>query len=119
MLIVPLRDAIDEALVGGKARNLARLLRMGVPVPPGFVVTNAAFQMFLDAAELYLPIAALTERLETKSPIGVRSAAETIAALVREEPVPPALASHLPREFASLEAATVIVRSSAIGEDSA
>ena|GEM_PF-275151 len=32
-----------DALVGGKARNLARLLRAGLPVPRGFVVTTAAY----------------------------------------------------------------------------
>ncbi|MEW6104845.1 MAG: PEP/pyruvate-binding domain-containing protein [Bacillota bacterium] len=32
-----------DALVGGKARNLARLLRAGLPVPRGFVITTAAY----------------------------------------------------------------------------
>ncbi|MGE5593688.1 MAG: PEP/pyruvate-binding domain-containing protein [Betaproteobacteria bacterium] len=32
-----------DAFVGGKARNLARLLRAGLPVPRGFVITTAAY----------------------------------------------------------------------------
>ena len=43
-LIVPLADAQDVTLVGGKAINLCRLMQAGLPVPDGFVVTTAAFR---------------------------------------------------------------------------
>ncbi|MCM2373736.1 PEP/pyruvate-binding domain-containing protein [Aporhodopirellula aestuarii] len=42
-LIVPLADATNAALVGGKAVNLAAMIRAGLPVPDGFVVTTAAY----------------------------------------------------------------------------
>jgi len=32
----------DAALVGGKALQLATLARLGLPVPPGFVITTSA-----------------------------------------------------------------------------
>ncbi|MPV50664.1 phosphoenolpyruvate synthase [Pseudactinotalea sp. HY160] len=35
--------AADLPLVGGKAANLGELLHAGLPVPPGFVVTTAAY----------------------------------------------------------------------------
>lgn len=41
--VVPLADAGDVALAGGKGAGLARLIGMGARVPPGFVVTTAAF----------------------------------------------------------------------------
>ena len=34
----PLVDALDEAQFGGKAASLARSLRAGLPVPPGFAL---------------------------------------------------------------------------------
>ncbi len=37
-------DPEQELLVGGKAKNLARLLRSGIPVPPGFCVNVQAYQ---------------------------------------------------------------------------
>ena len=40
--IVPLAAARDVARYGGKAVNLARLMRLGAPVPDGVVVTNGA-----------------------------------------------------------------------------
>ncbi|MEU8088510.1 PEP/pyruvate-binding domain-containing protein [Micromonospora sp. NPDC049101] len=40
-MLIDLTDA-DPATCGGKAATLARLLRAGLPVPPGFVVPTAA-----------------------------------------------------------------------------
>lgn len=40
----------DVGLVGGKGANLGEMTRAGLPVPPGFVVTSAAFLAALDAA---------------------------------------------------------------------
>ena len=34
----------DVGLVGGKGANLGELTTAGLPVPPGFVVTAAAYQ---------------------------------------------------------------------------
>ena len=38
-----------KALLGGKGANLAEMTRLGLPVPPGFVVTTAACNAFLGA----------------------------------------------------------------------
>ena len=38
------KTARDEELAGGKGANLARLIQHGFQVPPGFVITTAAFQ---------------------------------------------------------------------------
>src|SRR5690242_13661775 len=34
-------------LLGGKGANLAEMARIGLPVPPGFVITTSACQVFL------------------------------------------------------------------------
>jgi pyruvate,water dikinase len=41
------RGDLDEA--GGKGANLGELARAGFPVPPGFVLTTAAYQDFANA----------------------------------------------------------------------
>ena len=38
----------DRGLVGGKAANLGELIRAGLPVPPGFVVTTDAYWAFVE-----------------------------------------------------------------------
>ncbi len=42
--VLPLADARDSAIVGGKAINLARLINASFQVPGGFVVTTGAFR---------------------------------------------------------------------------
>jgi rifampicin phosphotransferase len=44
------RKAVDPSLTGGKGAGLARLVRAGFPVPPGFVITTAAFREPLNSA---------------------------------------------------------------------
>lgn len=40
-VVVDLRDVVDDSF-GGKASGLAELIRLGLPVPPGFAVADAA-----------------------------------------------------------------------------
>jgi len=74
-LLLDLKEAGDgqRTAVGGKAANLAVLLRAGVPVPRGFCVTTVAFDHFLAAcpkrtrlSEL-LPSVPLIESTESRS----------------------------------------------------
>ena len=39
MSVVPLAEAHDEAVYGGKAAQLGAALRAGLPVPPGVALT--------------------------------------------------------------------------------
>ena len=43
-------DAGDVSVAGGKGANLAAMTGAGLPVPPGFVVTPAAYFRSMDAA---------------------------------------------------------------------
>ena len=64
----PNTEAASVDLVGGKGANLGRLLRLGFPVPPGFVITTAAYRAFLAANDLEGP-----ERLEASDPAVLRA----------------------------------------------
>lgn len=92
-MLIDLADAVP-ATSGGKAATLARLLRAGLPVPPGFVIPIAAY------AE-----AGAARRQVERAPMSPALADAIAAALVR-------LAGE-PGE------AHVAVRSSATGEDTA
>jgi pyruvate,water dikinase len=63
--IVPLAQATDRDLVGGKAAELARLLGAGFPVPEGFVITTAAHRLASADGQAVPPAvaAALVEQL--------------------------------------------------------
>ncbi len=45
-------DATMRDLLGGKGANLAEMARIGLPVPPGFVVTTEACRAFMQAGEV-------------------------------------------------------------------
>ena len=49
MFILPLSSSVanlDNA--GGKGSSLARLARLGLPVPPGFIITTDAYRLFVN-----------------------------------------------------------------------
>lgn len=62
--ILPLSEAADPELVGGKAVNLGRLIRAGLPVPDGFVITTAAWRSVPDDAVPPALAAAVREALD-------------------------------------------------------
>ena len=63
-----LLDEIGEQVVGGKAAGLARLIRLGLHVPPGFVVVGASpGHLPVDLLERY--------RALGSGPVAVRSSA--------------------------------------------
>ncbi|MGZ4625203.1 MAG: pyruvate, phosphate dikinase [Kineosporiaceae bacterium] len=63
-------DKDDKDLLGGKGANLAEMARLGLPVPPGFIVTTTACQAYLrDGTEpdgLRAEILAHLQRLEER-----------------------------------------------------
>src|SRR5262245_8250503 len=42
----------DVAVAGGKAANLGELVRAGLPVPPGFVITTDCYRSFVEHNDL-------------------------------------------------------------------
>lgn len=98
----------DVASVGGKGANLGELTRAGLPVPPGFVVTTAAYDAFVAAHGLGPRIAELAA-------LPADDAAARIAALFAGAELPGDLGVE--EALGSLGADAVAVRSSATAED--
>ena len=104
----------DEPRFGGKSASLGELLAAGIPVPPGFALSTAAFDAFIDEAGLQpttSALAALDRRRRRDRP------APTISARSRGA-VPDGRAGRT-SALRRAAGAPVAVRSSAIGEDSA
>ncbi|GAA5063052.1 phosphoenolpyruvate synthase [Thermocatellispora tengchongensis] len=95
-------DMLDEA--GGKAVNLGVLLRAGLPVPPGFVVTTDAYREVASAAGLDALLAGGLD-----GPALAARARESLLAAPVPEPVLLALRERV--------RGPVAVRSSATAED--
>jgi pyruvate,water dikinase len=111
---------IDE--LGGKCASLVNLTGAGLPVPPGFAVTTAAYTAFVELTGLAAEIDTLLDGLDAEDVTVVDELSATIrdAFLSREVPTP--IADELSRAFAALqerfsEEQPVAVRSSATAED--
>jgi rifampicin phosphotransferase len=121
-LVCSLASALNAASVdgvGGKATNLAEMAKLGMDVPPGFVVTDSAFQLFLDENKLLGPIGKAIESLEAKQLERINAASKAINGLVLAAKIPePVLAAILAFVSEAFPDDALAVRSSAIGEDS-
>jgi rifampicin phosphotransferase len=119
-LAIALVDATNEGTVGGKARNLARLIALGAPVPAGVVLTREAFDAFVAANGLADRLDRLARAIDPGEPERLRHTAEAIRTLVMTAELPSMIQDEL---HATVERATgqrvLAVRSSAIGEDGA
>ncbi|MFY9620678.1 MAG: PEP/pyruvate-binding domain-containing protein [Pyrinomonadaceae bacterium] len=123
--IVPLDEATLPELVGGKAHNLCLIAELGLRVPSGFVVTAHAFDSHLEENDLAEKIRALPQ-WQTRSLAGElglasqRQLSARIRELIVNTPLSPKLCNSLAASAeALLNRGPVVVRSSAIGEDSA
>ena len=111
----------DVPAAGGKGASLGELMRAGIRVPDGFVVTTAAFRSAVAALGLGSRVAALDPADDT----AVAAACAELRSLVEAAPLPPAVAEAVTAGYARLAAECgqhdlpVAVRSSATSEDSA
>lgn len=115
----------DTASVGGKAAGLGEMLRAGLPVPPGFVITAGAYLAAMDAGGVRDELRRSFEAAvgSTGAPGGATDVAATAGSLrelVGKAGVPDALRAEVLDAYHALgPGARVAVRSSATREDTA
>ncbi len=103
---------------GGKAAQLARLARLGLPVPPGLVITDAVLQAFLEHNGLRAEADAVGRMLATGAPEELETAAHSLRQRILAGDMPAPYGAELHSRLAIFApGAVVIVRSSAEGED--
>ena len=121
--VVPLPQAEDAAIVGGKGASLGELLRAGIPVPPGFAVTVSAFQAAMAAIDPGGRQRAGIEALDASDLSAIMTTTAAFRDAVTAAPVPDSVAAAITAAYAALGGGTqdpdVAVRSSATLEDSA
>tara|TARA_R110002110_G_scaffold121431_2_gene297171 strand:+ start:3946 stop:6168 length:2223 start_codon:yes stop_codon:yes gene_type:complete len=113
---------LDEALVGGKAANLSKLIMLGFNVPNGWVLTANAYQDFIKCNRLDKVIAYETNRkpLSEMRWEELWDAALRIRSAFSLSDLPDAIGHQLEVKMTALSSdVKFAVRSSAIGEDSA
>jgi pyruvate,water dikinase len=106
-IVVPLSDLTRNDVVdaGGKGANLGELIRAGLPVPDGFVITTGAYATVIQPLDLNIP-----ERTAAGEGCSVRTDIE-------KAPVPADLRTKITNAYSALGSGPVAVRSSATAED--
>ena len=107
----------DVGRAGGKGANLGELVRAGIPVPPGFIVTTDAYSAYLRDANLTGKLAALLASLDTDDRGALDAAAAHAQSLITTHAAAPACAEDVTAAYAQLGGGLVAVRSSATAED--
>lgn len=118
-------DEIDQGMqgaVGGKALALARIRRIGPAVPAGVCIPADLYERFVDATDLRDRILLEVERkpFQEMRWEEIWDTALRIQNLFIHTPLPPAIRKPLRTQLSeAFQGKRVVVRSSAIGEDSA
>jgi pyruvate,water dikinase len=105
--------------VGGKGASLARLAAAGLPVPPGFHITTAAYRRFVTENHLTEPILAAAAAARPDDHGSLERASERIQSLFAASTMPADLAALCRQWHGRLgpDDPAVAVRSSATAED--
>ena len=114
----------DVAKAGGKGANLGELVKAGLPVPPGFVITAQAYQLFITERGLSQKIARHIEDLNVDDTSQLQGKAKELQELITGTDMPAKIRSEIIKAYDELskrdavKAQYVAVRSSATMEDS-
>jgi pyruvate,water dikinase len=115
------RDSLQR--VGGKNASLGEMIRAGIRVPPGFAVTTASYQYFLDEAGVREQIFRIVSSINPEDTGALIEASQHVRALMDAAPIPEAVQSAVRGHYGQLckafgaDAVPVAVRSSATAED--
>ena len=111
----------DIGLVGGKGANLGEMVRAGFPVPPGFIVTSAAYFNVLQINNLKPKIKSFLDDLDIHDIHSLNQVSQQIKSLISRAKIPDQLALDIIKRYLKLGSGhnqtLVAVRSSATAED--
>ncbi len=113
----------DVGVAGGKGANLGELVKAGMPVPPGFVVTVRAYYQFLEHTGLKDRIMEILRNCNVDDSDDLNRASREIRELISGVEVPEELSKEIMGSYRKLcevcgeSEVPVAVRSSATAED--
>jgi pyruvate,water dikinase len=115
----------DRSTAGGKGASLGELTGSGIRVPQGCVVTTAAFERFLLAADPQESIRREVEALSSTDLEGAARVSEKVRTQLEIAPMPPDLQAEISTHYDELQLPSrgtrnsepVAIRSSATSED--
>ena len=110
----------DIPLVGGKGANLGEMLKVGIPVPPGFLVTAAAYFDFIKKSSLKAKLKTELKNLDVHNPKKLKRASQRVQSAILAAKMPAQTTEEIKEAYQQLSGThdeLVAVRSSATAED--
>ncbi len=111
-------DMKDIKIAGGKGASLGEMTKVGIPVPPGFVVLSQAFEDFIRNYHIDVEIDAQLKKVNPKKVSTVEKVSKFLRGIISQYEVPKDIQKEILSAFDKLSAKYVAVRSSATAEDS-
>ncbi len=105
------------ALAGGKGANLGELIKAGFDVPPGFVITTAAYDLLVQTNDLQIHIQTALASLQIDAPASVKEVSRQIHAAIHDAAMPNPIRDSLINAYDQMGSDEVAIRSSATAED--
>jgi rifampicin phosphotransferase len=110
--------ALCSDAIGDKAFRIAQMTQLGYPTPGGCVLWRSALDCFLQFNQLELPIKSILDRHASNDIDQLNAASQSISALIRNGEFPTELIVAIESILRELPNELLVVRSSAVGEDS-
>ena len=107
-------SAPKPSLSGSKGASLAQMSKLGLPVPPGFIISTQAFQTITRKISAELKIIQNQKTIASKA---IQKASENISKIILEHELSPTITSQITKAYAALGKPAVSVRSSSTAED--
>ena len=117
-MILPLDSPLAQLdNTGGKGANLSKLIQAGFPVPPGFVITTAAYLEFVAENSLSGTIYELTANIDPQDNKRLENISRQIRAAFEVGNLSPEIREQIQIVYENIENRSVALRSSATAED--
>ena len=116
-------DISSLPIVGGKCASLGELLKVQIPVPPGFAVTTETYNRFIKENGLDSEIERLLKPVRSEDTGSIDAASQAIRQMIESKPISLELEDYIGESYRRLSkrcqipAVPVAVRSSATAED--
>ena len=95
-------DKDDIPLVGGKGANLGEMTRASFPVPNGFAVTVAAYDLFLTRSDILNKINAILKETDVNDSSSLENASKQIQKLIVKSEIPPEVSYEVIKAYKKL-----------------
>ena len=97
-------DKNSVSVVGGKGANLGEIYNLGIPVPPGFVITARAYSHFIKENNLDEKISNLLKEIKYEDTAQLDKIAEEIRNLITNGKIPKDLTEEILESYENLGA---------------